>query len=94
MAAGLANSDVICAANEYVRFDPAAGQNCFDYTAAYRSTFGGYVNNPTALNSCEFCAVSSTNTFLASVEAFYGDRWRNFGIMWVFASNNRIMLRL
>jgi len=90
IATGLANTDVVCAANEYVRFNPVGGQNCGDYVRQYTQTFGGYVANPTAATDCQFCSISSTNTFLAAVNANYDQRWRNFGILFAFIAFNSI----
>jgi ABC-type multidrug transport system permease subunit len=90
IATGLANTDVVCAANEYVRFNPVGGQNCGDYVRQYTQTFGGYVANPTASTDCQFCSISSTNTFLAAVNANYDQRWRNFGILFAFIFFNII----
>lgn len=42
---------------------------------------------PGSINStteCVFCTGSDTNVFLKSVSADYNDRWRNFGICWVY----------
>ena len=33
---------------------------------------------------CIFCSGNDTNVFLKSVSADYTDRWRNFGIFWVY----------
>jgi ATP-binding cassette subfamily G (WHITE) protein 2 (PDR) len=50
----------------------------------YVSMAGGIVYNPNATQDCEFCQLENTNQFLASVSSFYGERWRNFGLMWVY----------
>jgi hypothetical protein len=49
---------------------------------------GGYVANPNATADCAFCTISDTNVFLTAVSAKYEDRWRNFGIMWLFVIFN------
>ena len=33
-----------------------------------------------ATDTCSFCTIGSTNTYLAGSHAFYSERWRNFGI--------------
>ncbi|KAL2824234.1 ABC-2 type transporter-domain-containing protein [Aspergillus cavernicola] len=83
LSAGLANTDVTCATNEYLHFDPVNG-TCGDYMESYMATFGGYVQNELATSNCNFCSTRDTNVFLSSVSSDYSDIWRNFGIMWVF----------
>ncbi|KAI9719929.1 MAG: hypothetical protein M1828_005967 [Chrysothrix sp. TS-e1954] len=85
LATGLANAPVTCAANEIKMFDPALpNQTCGDYMDPFIQGFGGYLQNRDATHGCEFCALSSTNTFLIQVSSSYSHRWRNFGIMWAF----------
>lgn len=84
MSTGLANQKVTCASIEYLHFNPRSGQNCGSYMADYISTKGGYLLDANATDSCSFCAISETNKFLAGVESFYDQRWRNFGIMWAY----------
>ena len=54
----------------------------------YMQLAGGAVSNPGATDLCEFCALATTDAFLASVDVFYVDRWRNFGLMWVYVLFN------
>ncbi|MCJ1308910.1 hypothetical protein MMC25_002565 [Agyrium rufum] len=84
LSTGVANTNVVCADIEYLHFDPANGQMCGDYMAAYINATGGYLQNPSATSQCSFCAVGDTNVFLAQVSSYYDERWRNFGIMWAF----------
>jgi ATP-binding cassette, subfamily G (WHITE), member 2, PDR len=52
--------------------------------APYISYAGGYLTNPDATANCNFCSISSTNTFLAAFNIHYSDRWTDFGLMWVY----------
>jgi ATP-binding cassette subfamily G (WHITE) protein 2 (PDR) len=87
LSVGIANTNVTCASNEYLNFEPARG-DCGTYMQPYINNFGGYLLDPGATNNCSFCTVRSTNVFLASVSSSYSHRWRNFGIMWVFVVFN------
>lgn len=49
---------------------------------------GGTLANPEATEQCQYCAVASTNTLLASVNVFYDDRWRNVGFLWIYICFN------
>lgn len=83
LAVGLANTEVTCADNEYVTLQPPNG-TCATYMQPYIARTGGYLLNPLATKDCRFCSIRDTNVFLASVSSHYADRWRNFGIMWVY----------
>ncbi|KAJ5784024.1 uncharacterized protein N7518_009701 [Penicillium psychrosexuale] len=83
LSVGISNTKVICATNEYLHFDPLNG-TCGEYMEAYKSTMGGYVEHELATSNCNFCPISDTSVYLASVSSNYSDVWRNFGIMWVF----------
>ncbi|KIW29433.1 uncharacterized protein PV07_05248 [Cladophialophora immunda] len=84
LSTGLANNEVQCSLLEMSRLEPPRGQTCGEYLATYMQLAGGSLSNPNATEHCEFCPIASTNTFLASVSSYYGERWRNFGIMWAF----------
>lgn len=84
LAASVANTAVVCASNELLTFQPLDGQTCGQYMSDYISMAGGYLTNENATSDCLFCTIGETNTFLETVSTSYGDRWRNFGILWAF----------
>lgn len=84
LAVGLANQQVTCADNEYVTFQPANDLTCGAYMQPYISAAGGYLQDPNATSDCSFCAIENTNAFLSAISSNYGDRWRNFGILWAY----------
>ncbi|OAA65489.1 ABC transporter cdr4 [Niveomyces insectorum RCEF 264] len=86
LSVGVANTEVTCAENEFLHFDPPAGQTCGEYLAPYINAVDGYVTNDTAsaTSNCSFCTVRYTNTVLAGVSSEYSQRWRNFGILWAY----------
>lgn len=85
LSAAIANTDVTCASNELLKFQPVANKTCGEYMEAYLNVTGtGYLIDNNTRTDCQFCTLSSTNSFLASVASSYDDRWRDFGIMWVF----------
>lgn len=88
LSTGLANVEVTCASNEWTIITTPEGRTCGDYMADYISQAGGYVLNPDSTSSCSYCKVKDTNVFLSSISAHYEDRWRNFGILWVFIAFN------
>ena len=85
LSTGVANTNIVCAANELVKFQPPPDQTCANWTAPIQA-LAGYLDPLTANNmapqECSYCPLSSTNQFLQLVSYGYGERWRDFGIMW------------
>ncbi|KAK8195678.1 ABC-2 type transporter-domain-containing protein [Phyllosticta capitalensis] len=89
LSTGVANTSSECAANEFATFDPPANQTCAQYMDPYiQASGGGYLQNPEATSGCSYCSMSSTNQFLAAVDIYWKDAWRNFGLMWVYVIFN------
>ena len=86
LSTAVANTLVVCATNEYLKFSPSDGQTCQRYMNSYISSFGGYLEPGTAQSTtnCSFCQIRDTNTFLAGVAVHPAHMWRDFGIMWVY----------
>jgi ABC-type multidrug transport system permease subunit len=84
LSVAVANTDVVCAANEFRHFAPRAGQTCGEYMAPWISAMGGYLADDNARDTCSYCSFNSTNQFLTAISASYDRRWRNFGIIWAF----------
>lgn len=88
ISTGIANQEVHCSALELLSFSPPSGQTCGEYMSAWIAEAGGALSDPDATQSCEFCSISNTNTFLASVSSYYDQRWRNFGLMFAYIGFN------
>ncbi|KAH6981773.1 ABC-2 type transporter-domain-containing protein [Ilyonectria sp. MPI-CAGE-AT-0026] len=84
LSVAVANVDVVCASNEFLTFNPPSNMTCGEFMDPYIAKVGGYLADKAATTACEFCSISDTNTFLAGVGAYYKDRWRNFGLLWVY----------
>ncbi|KAK1974493.1 ABC-2 type transporter-domain-containing protein [Colletotrichum cereale] len=88
LGAGLANSGIHCAENEFLHMNPPPGQTCGQYLQAYIAQAGGYLADPAARESCSFCTTSSTNEVLAGVNVEFGNRWRDLGILFFYVFFN------
>lgn len=89
LAAGVANVPVKCSSYEYVAFAPPSGKTCGEYMSDYIKYMGtGYLADSSATSRCEFCQFSKTNDFLASINTYYEDRWRNYGIFVCYIAFN------
>lgn len=84
LSTAVGNADAVCAANEFISFPPPSGQTCGEYLETYIAATGGYLVDENSTSSCKFCTTGDTNKFLEGVQSSYEDRWRNFGLMWVF----------
>jgi ATP-binding cassette subfamily G (WHITE) protein 2 (PDR) len=82
---------VYCSPTETSHFDPPSGQTCGQYLSEYLQTAPGILQNPEATDSCQYCALSSSDQFLAGSNIYYSERWRNFGIMFAFIGFNIAM---
>ena len=88
ISVAVANTNVVCAANEFLYFAPLAGQTCAEYMKEYIKEMGGYLVDSNATDICSFCTIGDTNTYLAGSHAYYSQRWRNFGIFLSYSAFN------
>ncbi|OHW91199.1 ABC-2 type transporter [Colletotrichum incanum] len=90
LGTSLANAPVQCASNEYVTFAAPGNQTCGQYLSDYISVAGGYLSDPNAGNgaNCQYCALADTNTFLRGISVEFGNRWRDFGFLWIYTIFN------
>lgn len=84
LSTALANAPVVCSDIEFVVTQPPAGQTCAQYMGPFVTAVGGTLQNPNATADCMSCMLSSTNQFLAQINANYGNRWRDWGIEWIY----------
>jgi ABC-type multidrug transport system permease subunit len=79
LSTAVANTEIYCAANEFIKFEPISGSNCGEYMRQWMVDRGGYLLDPSNETMCSYCPIRNTNDYLASVKSDYADRWRNFG---------------
>jgi ABC-type multidrug transport system permease subunit len=79
---------VTCAERETSIFDPPSGQTCGQYLAPLASQAAGTLQNPEAMEACRYCPFQVADQYLAGSRIYWGDRWRNYGIMWAFICFN------
>ncbi|CAI4064249.1 hypothetical protein N7582_002644 [Saccharomyces uvarum] len=91
LSVGVANVDVKCDDYELLQFSPPSDMTCGQYMKPYLLEVGtGYLTDESATDTCSFCQISTTNAYLASVNSYYGDRWRNYGIFICYIGFNYI----
>ena len=90
MASGMLHGrQVICSEAETSVFQPPQGQTCGAYLQPYLSSGApGYLQNPQATSDCAYCSIRVADTFLAGSGIEWADRWRDFGLVWVYVFFN------
>lgn len=88
MSAAVAGADATCAANEYLQLPVPSNSTCGDFLGPFVDYAGGYLVDPFSTDSCQYCSVSSTDQFLDSFQIYYSERWRNFGLLWIYVLFN------
>jgi ABC-type multidrug transport system permease subunit len=88
LSTAISGTNVVCDTIETLNMDPPSGQTCYEYLNPFVESFGGAIQNPNATAECAYCAMAKTDDFLASVMSYWGEAWRNFGLIWVFIAFN------
>ncbi|KAH6988170.1 ABC-2 type transporter-domain-containing protein [Ilyonectria sp. MPI-CAGE-AT-0026] len=88
MSTCIHGSKVVCSSNEELQVAPPTNMSCLEFLGPYASTAGGHLLNPAAVDTCRYCPMSNTDQFLATFNIDYADRWRNFGLLWVYIGFN------
>ncbi|TLS21522.1 uncharacterized protein PpBr36_10217 [Pyricularia pennisetigena] len=102
LSVAVANSEVRCANNEFLHFDPVNG-TCAEFMKNYINGItipngpkipgaGGYLRPDTesSRSDCAFCPIKDTNIFLQGAHASYDNRWRNFALIFAYIVFNII----
>jgi len=79
---------VQCEQSETARFDAPPGQTCGFYANAFAQSAGGYLLNPAATSDCQYCPYIVGDQYLTSLNIWYADKWRDFGIFLAFVCSN------
>ncbi|RSL52107.1 hypothetical protein CEP53_008201 [Fusarium sp. AF-6] len=84
LTTGLHGSAVTCTSKELVHVPRHEDLNCTSFLSAFVERVGGYLVDPVATNECQYCPMATTDQYLSQFDMAYDDRWRNFGIGWIF----------
>lgn len=86
-AATLGEAPVTCADDELLPIKAPSSGSCESFLGSYIELAGGYVARESS-GDCLFCPVKDTSAFLANLDINFSERWRNFGLMWVYIGIN------
>lgn len=90
LSTGVALEQVNCSELELLRFNPPSNLSCEEYVGQLFQTIGGLLMNPNATDTCMYCPIASTDAYLARINIYYSERWRNFGLIWAFVLFNTV----
>lgn len=88
MSTTLGQAPAYCDESEFQVFASPAGQTCGEYMAEYIQVAGGYLKDQASTGMCRYCQINSTDQFLERINANWGTRWRDFGLLWVYVVVN------
>ncbi|OAP63066.1 hypothetical protein AYL99_02293 [Fonsecaea erecta] len=94
VATALHSRKVVCAENELSVFSPPPNMTCGQYLAPYLHVAPGTLYNPAATSNCEYCALSVADQYLSPRGISWGQRWRNFGLVWAYVAFDLFMIPL
>jgi len=83
---------VVCNPSELVSFSPPAGQTCGAYAADFLKSSLGYLVNPDASTDCQYCSLREATGYLATLNIYASQKWRNLGILIGFTLSNWILV--
>ncbi|ODA80911.1 hypothetical protein RJ55_03871 [Drechmeria coniospora] len=84
VATELHGRPITCSSAETSVFNPPPGMSCAEYLAPLAGTGPGVLQNPNATEACAFCPVTTADELLAPSGIYWSERFRNFGIFWVY----------
>ncbi|KAJ5937565.1 ABC multidrug transporter A-2 [Penicillium verhagenii] len=91
LSTGLSGHSAECSEIELLTVSPPAGQNCSTYLDQYATTYHATLLNGDATENCQLCSISSTDEFLAALNIYFDDHWRNIGLIFVYIFFNVFM---
>ncbi|RXW23030.1 hypothetical protein EST38_g2801 [Candolleomyces aberdarensis] len=80
-----------CRNDEFVLFDPPAGQTCGEWASEFVGVVGGYIENINATAACQYCQFSVGDEFYTPLNIEFGNRWRDAFILFAFFVFNLIV---
>lgn len=83
--------EITCSESEFSTFNPPQGTTCGEYLQPWLSQAPGVLENPEATSQCRYCSVINADQIMAQSNIFWGERVRNFGLMWAYIMFNIFM---
>ncbi|KAH7467842.1 ABC transporter [Fusarium oxysporum f. sp. matthiolae] len=81
---GVGKQELTCSEIEFLQFQTPENLTCGEYVGQFVQAVGGALSNPGSNQTCLYCPIASTDTYLTTMSIRYSERWRNFGLLWAF----------
>ncbi|KAJ4061402.1 Multidrug resistance protein [Fusarium oxysporum] len=81
---GVGKQELTCSEIEFLQFQTPENLTCGEYVGQFVQAVGGALSNPGSSQTCLYCPIASTDTYLTTMSIRYSERWRNFGLLWAF----------
>ncbi|KAH0534150.1 hypothetical protein FGG08_007259 [Glutinoglossum americanum] len=89
---GLHGRMIECSPAEINQFNPPNGTTCGEYMREYLAKAPpSQLLNPGDTSNCRYCALLTSDEFLATSDIQWDLRWRDSGIMWSYIAFNVFM---
>lgn len=90
IAATFPGVKVRCEGKEAAYFNPPPGQTCAQYAGSFVTDIAkrGYLLNPTDTTNCGYCPYATGEEYMATLNVFPGDKWRDMGVFLAFCVSN------
>ncbi|GKT42486.1 ZEB2-regulated ABC transporter 1 [Colletotrichum spaethianum] len=88
LSTALHGINVTCSPDEIVRVPVQQGISCVEYMGPFVQNTGGILVDMGSVDVCGWCSLRTSDEFLKRFGISFGDRWRNFGILWAYVVFN------
>lgn len=88
LSTSIGQADIVCAAKELLHLSPPSNMTCSDFLSPFAAAAGGKLLTPDAMDTCAYCPMATTDVFLKNFDIEYANRWRDFGVGWVYVGVN------
>ncbi|CAM1508811.1 Fc.00g025500.m01.CDS01 [Cosmosporella sp. VM-42] len=86
---GLSGDPIVCSQAELGVFEPPTDETCGSYMQSYLEQGApGTLLNPDATTSCSYCPLQYADQVLALSGMYYDDRWRDWGLGFIYITFN------
>lgn len=75
---------ITCKSDEFSVFSPPSGQTCEEWAGPFVEAFGGYLDDPSATDACQYCQYKVGDEFFTPLNISYDNRWRDVWILFAY----------
>ncbi|KAL2066710.1 hypothetical protein VTL71DRAFT_2782 [Oculimacula yallundae] len=84
LSTSIGQANITCASKELLSLAPPSNMTCGEFLTPFAEAAGGRILNAGARDLCSYCPMATTDVFLARFDISYSNRWRDFGLIWVY----------